>query len=73
MSIIAAVTTVMVAILSGAATGAAEKEGSGGVCRASVNKGRNHSRVGAFPGDGETNPDNGEEDDDGDPGVGDLG
>lgn len=30
MSIIAAVTTVMVAILNGAATGAAEKEGSGG-------------------------------------------
>lgn len=44
-----------------------------GVCRALVNKGRNHSRVGAFPGDGETNPDDGEEDDDGDPGVGDSG
>jgi hypothetical protein len=44
-----------------------------GVCRVSVNKGRNHSRVGTFPGDGEPNPDNGEEDDDGDPGAGDLG
>ncbi|KAJ5637574.1 hypothetical protein N7490_007453 [Penicillium lividum] len=74
MNIIAAVTTVMAVILSGGATGVAAKEGSGGVCRVSVTMGRNLSRVGAFLGDGETNPDNGEDEaGDGDPSVRDIG
>ncbi|KAJ5946556.1 hypothetical protein N7454_003395 [Penicillium verhagenii] len=74
MSIIAAITTVVAASLSGGATGVAAKEGSG-VCRVSVAKGRNPSLFRVSPGDGEMNPDDGEDDDDGggDPGIGDFG